>query len=664
MKILRYLFVMLIVASFVIVNFSTGKALTSALVQVTNFGTNPSGLGMYVYIPTTVKANPPILVVVHWCTGSAQAIYSGTQFAALADMYGYIVVYPSATRSGNCFDVSSTQALTRGGGSDPVGIMSMVNYAAQNYNGDLNQVYVTGLSSGAMMTNVLLGDYPDVFKAGAAFAGVPFGCFATTTADPTNPANAAGWNNTCSSGNLIQTPQAWGDLVRAAYPGYTGARPRMQLWHGTEDTALAYPNFGEEIKQWTNVHGISQTPNSTDYPQTNFTRTRYTNSAGAIVVEAISELGVTHSIAYNEAEVLRFFGLDGSIPPTPVPSITPGGPTLTPTRTPTITNTPVIGLQIKLQGGSESTSLSNFNLQISNTGAASLSNVSWRLYFNTENGNAASGYALEKYYDQSNAATISGPTLACGSTYYYTVTYGAALPAGTTWGYNSAFHLSSYATTIDVSNDWWHTGYGVGALPAAFTLNTFVPGYANGSLLWGGEPVCGSTGTATITPTPSRTSTLAATFTATATPTRSLTPAISSTPTRTSTMSNTPTRTVTPAISNTPTRTPTTGPTSTRTNTPAVTPTRTITPTTGVGACSPVTSTITAPFTFDGGGTYCWQSTNLGTYINNWNASSVILNGVNILNMYVASGSYPAKINGYWYVSFTSAVSYAHFEAK
>ena len=28
---------------------------------------------------------------------------------------------------------------------------------------------VTGASSGAMMTNVLLADYPDVFKAGAAF---------------------------------------------------------------------------------------------------------------------------------------------------------------------------------------------------------------------------------------------------------------------------------------------------------------------------------------------------------------------------------------------------------------------------------------------------------------------------------------------------------------
>jgi hypothetical protein len=77
-----------------------------------------------------------------------------------------------------------------------------------------------------------------------------------------------------------------------------------------------------------------------------------------------------------------------------------------------------------------------------------------------------------------------------------------------------------------------------------------------------------------------------------------------------------------------------------------------------------VTSTITAPFTQDGAGTFCWQSSNLGTYINSWNLTSLTINGVNYTNLYLASGSYPAKINGYWYVSYNSTVSYSHFEAK
>jgi mannan endo-1,4-beta-mannosidase len=161
------------------------------------------------------------------------------------------------------------------------------------------------------------------------------------------------------------------------------------------------------------------------------------------------------------------------------------------------------------------------------------------------------------------------------------------------------------------------------------------------------------------------------------------------TPTRTSTPSLTPTLTIpgptatrTPTVTTgpslTPTRTPTAGPTATRTSTPttgpSLTPTRTSTatsvpvitntPTVGVGACSPVTSIITIPFTFDGAGTFCWQAASLGSFINSWNTTSVTLNGVNVTNIWVGVGSYPAKINNNYYVSYNSAVAWGHFEAK
>ncbi|MEV6158040.1 PHB depolymerase family esterase [Nonomuraea sp. NPDC052129] len=297
----------------------------ASLTEVTNFGTNPSGLRMHLYVPNNVAARPPILVAVHYCTGSGPAFYSGTEFASLADRYGFIVIYPSATRSGACFDVSSPQALKHDGGSDPVGIVSMVKYVEQHNNGDASRVYVTGASSGGMMTNVLLGDYPDVFKAGAAFMGVPFGCFATT--------DGSSWNSACANGTIIKTPQQWGDLVRGAFPGYTGARPRMQVWHGTEDATLRYPNFQEEIKQWTDVHGLSQTPTFTDHPQASWTRTRYGGTGTMVAVEGVSIQGIGHSLPQGgmAAGVIQFFGLDGgstgpSPTPTPTPTPTPGGP--------------------------------------------------------------------------------------------------------------------------------------------------------------------------------------------------------------------------------------------------------------------------------------------------------------------------------------------------
>jgi poly(hydroxyalkanoate) depolymerase family esterase len=295
-------------------------ATAASLVEVTNFGTNPSGLRMHLYVPDNRPARPAIVVAVHYCTGTGPAFHSGTEFARLADQHGFIVIYPSATRSGQCFDVYTAEALRRNGGSDPVGIRSMVDWVIQNRSGDPNRVFATGASSGAMMTNVLLGDYPDVFKAGAAFAGVPFACFATT------PPNT--WNSQCANGQVVRTPQEWGTLVRNAFPGYTGARPRMQIWHGTGDTTLRYPNFTEQVKQWTNVHGLSQTPSSTDSPQSGWTRTRYGGTGTTAPVEAISLGGVGHNVPTSgmAAMVIAFFGLNTGEAPPPPPPPPPGGP--------------------------------------------------------------------------------------------------------------------------------------------------------------------------------------------------------------------------------------------------------------------------------------------------------------------------------------------------
>jgi poly(hydroxyalkanoate) depolymerase family esterase len=280
---------------------------TATLTEVTGFGPNPTGLQMFLYVPGTVRPHPAVVVAVHYCTGSGPAMFNGTQFASLADRYGFIVVYPSAPRAGHCFDVSSPGALRHNGNSDPVGIVSMVHYVERHQHGDRGRVFVTGISSGAMMTDVLLGDYPDVFKAGSAMMGVPFGCFATT--------DGSMWNSACAHGDIVRTGQEWGDLARSAFPGYRGPRPRVQLWHGTADSILFYPNFGEEIKQWTNVLRTSQTPAFTNHPRPTWTHTVYTNRFGRVEVDAYSVDSATHNLPFNETGLaqlaVEFFGLTG-----------------------------------------------------------------------------------------------------------------------------------------------------------------------------------------------------------------------------------------------------------------------------------------------------------------------------------------------------------------
>lgn len=290
--------------------------LTSKLTKITDFGENPRNVGMYIYVPANLAPNPPILVSPHWCSGTAQNVFEWRSWASAGDKYGFITIYPNTSNADRCWDVSSKESLTHNGGGDALGIVSMVRWALEKYNGDKDRVFVSGTSSGAMMvslkildlprsssnlneqTNVLLGSYPDVFAAGSAWAGVPFACFAGNGFDV--------WNDACAKGEIIKTGDEWAQLVKHAYPGYTGFRPKLQTLHGSVDNVLYPQNFKEQIKQWTSVFGVSDTPSSTtkDTPLTGWTRYRYGEK-----FEAYEAAGVDHNIPNQDDLVIDYFDL-------------------------------------------------------------------------------------------------------------------------------------------------------------------------------------------------------------------------------------------------------------------------------------------------------------------------------------------------------------------
>jgi acetylxylan esterase len=278
---------------------STSAQLTSKLTQITNFGPNPRNVSMYIYVPAKLQPNPPILVAPHWCHGTAQAVFEGRSWASAGDKYGFITIYPNSSNTGDqCWDVSSKESLTHNGGGDALGIVSMVHWTMDKYKGDKNRVFVSGTSSGAMMTNVLLGSYPDVFAAGSAWAGVAFGCFAGDGYDV--------WSDACATGKIIKNGSEWAAMVKSAYPGYNGFRPKFQTLHGTVDTVLYPQNLQEQIKQWTSVFGISATPTSTtqNTPLSGWTRYRYGEK-----FEAYSAAGVDHNIPNQDDLVIDYFDL-------------------------------------------------------------------------------------------------------------------------------------------------------------------------------------------------------------------------------------------------------------------------------------------------------------------------------------------------------------------
>jgi poly(hydroxyalkanoate) depolymerase family esterase len=263
----------------------------ASLVQVPSFGANPGRQSMWLYVPHSLRPDPPILLALHWACATGELFYQLTGYSTLADEYGFLVIYPS----GDCWDTASPEALRRGGGSDPVSLMSMITYTEHKYHADASRVYVTGASAGGMMTATMLGDYPDVFAAGSVMEGVPFGC-----------------PQSCAPFPTTEDPGGWGDLVRKADPGYRGPRPRVQIWHGTADQNVLYPNLAEEIKQWTNVAGVSLTPATTEHPQPGWTLTDYGTAKDDVAVQAYSLAGVGHDLPEPGMElfVIRFFGLD------------------------------------------------------------------------------------------------------------------------------------------------------------------------------------------------------------------------------------------------------------------------------------------------------------------------------------------------------------------
>ncbi|OAA66789.1 Esterase, PHB depolymerase [Niveomyces insectorum RCEF 264] len=286
--------------------------LAASLQKVTDkLANNPTNVGFYIYVPDQLPAKPPIVVNPHACHGSAQTAFTGSQFAALSSKHGYIVIYPDAPHpADHCWDVSSRQTLTHNGGGDSLGIVAMVNWTLAKYGADAGRVFATGVSSGAMMTSTLLGTYPDVFAAGSAFSGVPFGCFAAPAAAQNTSQAFDYWNDSCAKGKTQHAGADWAALVRDAFPGYDGWRPKVQIFHGTADETLDYTDFKEEVKQWNAVFGFDAAPTTTtpNTPLPGWTKTVY-GAAADDWFEAYSAAGVPHNIPIEEAVTLAWFDL-------------------------------------------------------------------------------------------------------------------------------------------------------------------------------------------------------------------------------------------------------------------------------------------------------------------------------------------------------------------
>lgn len=300
----------------------------AALEKVGDFGADPGSLNMYVHRPATLAANPAVVVALHGCGQNAQMYADNSGLVKFADQHGFLLVFPeqtSANNSSTCFNWFQPSDTRRGQG-EAASIRQMVAHAGSAYDADPGRVYVTGLSAGGAMTSVMLAAYPDVFKAGAVIAGIPYDC-----ADDVLSAYS------CMSPGVDRTPAAWAQGVRDAHPGYAGPWPRLAIWHGDNDPTVAKKNADELRDQWTAVHGLDQSPDRTSTIGPDSTRReQYLTADGNVAVEVdrvpsighgtpvdpgtgAQQCGATGTANFIDSIcssywITGFFGLDGSDP--------------------------------------------------------------------------------------------------------------------------------------------------------------------------------------------------------------------------------------------------------------------------------------------------------------------------------------------------------------
>jgi len=253
------------------------------LTDVEGFGVNPGGLRMRIYRPAHLPKRAPLVVVLHGCRQTAESYAAGAGWLTLADRFGFAVLCPEQLAANNaycCFNWFEPGDTGRDRG-EAASIRQMIDWMLADGRLDRAKVFVTGLSAGGAMTNVMLAAYPEVFAGGAPVAGLPFGA-----ASDAREALGAMFQG------VRHTPQVWGDKVRHAST-YRGPWPKVSIWHGDADTTVR-PENGEAVAlQWADVHGLPPLPGAVE-THGSVQRSVWLDGRGAPVVERFVLHGLGH----------------------------------------------------------------------------------------------------------------------------------------------------------------------------------------------------------------------------------------------------------------------------------------------------------------------------------------------------------------------------------
>ncbi len=208
---------------------------------------NPGNLKMRIHYPSKDSVPLPLVVVLHGCGQTAESVAELTGWNQMADFYGFVVLYPQQKWTNNtslCFNWFQKEDISKNMG-EAASIYHMIRALIAKQSVDSQRVYITGLSAGAAMGIALLADYPNLFQAGAFFAGGAYGI-------AQNPGEAF---KTLQGKRSPEVSELL-EFVRSQNPNYKYQYPKISIWHGKKDHIVNPKNATIILQQWAAIHQI------------------------------------------------------------------------------------------------------------------------------------------------------------------------------------------------------------------------------------------------------------------------------------------------------------------------------------------------------------------------------------------------------------------------
>jgi poly(hydroxyalkanoate) depolymerase family esterase len=224
------------------------------LSEVIGFGTNPGALRSWLFLPSVLSPRTPLVVALHGCTQTAASYDHGAGWTQLAEAKGFAVLLPEQRRENNgnqCFNWFEPTDTKRGSG-EALSIREMISHVVIAHGIDPRRVFITGLSAGGAMANVMLATYPDVFAGGAIVGGLPYG-----VAENVGQAFERMQGRNPPSADMLHRA-----LANAS--GNNGPWPSVSIWHGAHDQTVKPINAQQIANQWLSVRGLRSAPDLVD----------------------------------------------------------------------------------------------------------------------------------------------------------------------------------------------------------------------------------------------------------------------------------------------------------------------------------------------------------------------------------------------------------------